>query len=299
LLPLSFAEVWLEYRRAEPLLPAKPAPLVPRRVAGIEEIAADFDLIALDAWGVLTLGEQAITTAPATVARLRALGKRLAVVSNGASRDAPGAAARLRGFGFDFAAAEIITGLDLVPAHLSRLALVPPFGLIADPPVPLPALTRSMVPLADDAAAYDAVSAAVFLSCKGWTASRQALLAASLMRRPRPVIVANPDIASPELGALSAEPGYFALRIAATTGRAPEFCGKPFPAIYAAMRRPHPGISPERILCVGDTLHTDILGGRGAGYRTLLVEDGFCRGVDGAALAAECGIWPDFIAARL
>jgi ribonucleotide monophosphatase NagD (HAD superfamily) len=52
------------------------------------------------------------------------------------------------------------------------------------------------------------------------------------------------------------------------------------------------------VLCVGDTLHTDILGGRSAGHRTLLVEDGFCAGVDGAALAAECGIWPDFIAAR-
>ena len=36
-----------------------------------------------------------------------------------------------------------------------------------------------------------------------------------------------------------------------------------------------------------------------AGYRTLLVEDGFCRGRDAMALCRESGIWPDFIAPRL
>ena len=53
------------------------------------------------------------------------------------------------------------------------------------------------------------------------------------------------------------------------------------------------------MLCVGDTLHTDILGGRAAGCRTLLIEDGFMRGADPLALAQESGIWPDFIAPRL
>jgi glycerol 3-phosphatase-2 len=137
------------------------------------------------------------------------------------------------------------------------------------------------------------------LSSDGWTLARQQLLEASLARRPRPLVVANPDIVSPEPGRLNAEPGYYAHRLAAATALRPIFCGKPFPAIYEAMRARHRQIPPQRVLCVGDTLHTDILGGRVAGHRTLLIEDGFCRGVDGAALAAECGIWPDFIAPRL
>ncbi len=83
------------------------------------------------------------------------------------------------------------------------------------------------------------------------------------------------------------------------TAARPSFCGKPFPAIYALMRARHPEVPLERVLCVGDTLHTDILGGRAAGCRTLLIEDGFCRGQDALALAAESGIWPDFIAPRL
>jgi hypothetical protein len=31
----------------------------------------------------------------------------------------------------------------------------------------------------------------------------------------------------------------------------------------------------------------------------MLVEGGFCAGRDALALAAECGIWPDFVAPGL
>jgi ribonucleotide monophosphatase NagD (HAD superfamily) len=50
-----------------------------------------------------------------------------------------------------------------------------------------------------------------------------------------------------------------------------------------------------RVLCVGDTLHTGILGGRAVGMKTLLVKTGFTRGKNPLALAKESGIWPDFI----
>jgi glycerol-1-phosphatase len=296
---LTFADAWQAYRHAEPLLPPKPPPATPRRVAHVAAIAADFDLVALDAWGVLNLGETAIATAPAAVAGLRAASKRLVVLSNSGSRDAEISAARLRRFGFDFTAAEIITGLDLVPAALAALALPPPVGVIAGAAATLPALAAGMVALGDDAAAYDRVSGIVFLSTGAWSEARQGLLAASLARRPRPLIVANPDIASPEPAGMEAEPGWYAQRIAAATGARIVRCGKPFPAIYQRMRARHPDVAPGRILCVGDTLHTDILGGRAAGCRTLLIEDGFVRGKDALALARESGIWPDFVAPRL
>ncbi len=214
---LTFAAAWQAYRRAEKLLPAKPAPVTPRRIADAGAIAAEFDLVALDAWGVLNLGETAIATAPAAVARLRAAGKRLVVLSNSGSRDAEISAARLRRFGFDFTASEIITGLDLVPAALAALALAPPVGFIAGAAAALPALTAGMLALGDDAAAYDRVSGIVFLSAGAWSEARQSLLAASLARRKRPLIVANPDIASPEPACMAAEPGWYAQRIAAAT----------------------------------------------------------------------------------
>ena len=106
-------------------------------------------------------------------------------------------------------------------------------------------------------------------------------------------------VASPEPQGMEAEPGWYAQRIAQATGAHVIACGKPFPPIYERLRARYADVAPERVLCVGDTLHTDILGGRAAGCRALLIEDGFIRGADALALAQESGIWPDFIAPRL
>ena len=296
---ITFSEAWQGYRRAEARLPAKPPPVMPCRIGGIAEIADGFDLIVLDAWGVLNLGAAPIAGASAAIAALRASGKRLMIASNSGSRDPAASAAWLGTLGFTFRVTEIASGLALVPEVLDGLRLPRPLGLIADAPAPLAAVTSAMQPLADDPADYDRVSAILFLSSDDWTPARQALLKATLERRPRPLIIGNPDIASPEPEGMTAEPGCYAHRIAAATGIRPIFCGKPYPALYERIRRRHRDIAPERVLCVGDTPHTDILGGRAAGFGTLLVETGFCRGEDVLALARESGIWPDFIAAGL
>ena len=296
---ITFDQAWREYRRVERRLPAKPPRVAPQRIPGVAAVAERFDLVVLDAWGVLNLGTETITGAPAAVAALRALGKRLLVLSNDGTREPSAAAARHRARGFDFSPDEIVVGVELLPEVLAGLATPEPLGLIGDRPAPFPALTDAMLPLGDDPADYERVGGIVFLSSDGWSEDRQALLEQSLARRPRPLVIGNPDIVSPEPGAMAAEPGYYAHRLADATGIAPLFCGKPFAPIYARIRLRHPDIAPERVLCVGDTLHTDILGGRAAGHRALLIEDGFCRDRDPLALAADCGIWPDFIAPRL
>jgi glycerol 3-phosphatase-2 len=296
---LGFSEAWQEYRRAESRLPAKPPPVLPQRVSGVAAIADRFDLFVLDAWGVLNIADVPIATAGPAVAGLRALGKQLLVLSNDGTREPAAAAARHRGRGLDFGDDELVVGIELLPGVLAQLAPAAPIGLIADAVAPFGWLTAAMLPMADDPQSYDEVSAFVFLSSDRWGDARQALLQASLGRRPRPLIIGNPDIVSPESTGMAAEPGYYAHRIAAATGILPIFCGKPFAPIYRRVAARHPDIPPERVLCVGDTPHTDILGGRAAGFRTLLVEDGFCRGQDGEDLAADSGIWPDFIAPRL
>ncbi|HZB93009.1 MAG TPA: HAD hydrolase-like protein [Stellaceae bacterium] len=296
---LTFAEAWSAYRRAETRLPPKPPPVTPRRIAALAEIADAFDLFVLDAWGVLNIGETPIAGAVAAVAKLRAAGKAVVVLSNDGTREPEAAAERHRRRGFDFAPTEILPGIALLPEVVARLAAPGPLGLIADPPAPYPALTGAMLPLADDPAAYDAVAGFVFLSSDGWSEARQRLLQASLARRPRPLVVGNPDIVSPDPLGMATEPGFFTHGLAEAAGLFPIFCGKPFAPIYRHLWARHPGIAPERVLAVGDTLHTDILGGRAMGWRTLLIEDGFCRGQDGTVLAADCGIWPDFIAPRL
>lgn len=296
---LDFATAWRAYLDAAPRLPALPAPVTPRRVAGVAEIAGDFDLVVLDAWGVLNLGDSVIPTAPSAIVELRRLGKRLVVLSNDGSCDKTMAVAKHRRRGFDFAAEEIIAGIDLLPETLHGWPAPERLGLIADDPPPFADLASRMRRLADRAADYDDVEGFVFLSCDEWSEARQAKLRASLARRQRPLIVGNPDIVSPAPDAIAVEPGHYAHRLAAEFALAPIFLGKPFPAIYCKLAERHPDIAPGRVLCVGDTPQTDILGGRAAGYRTMLVEDGFCRGRDALALCRESGIWPDFITRRL
>jgi len=296
---LDFDRAWRAYLDAAPRLPPVPAPVTPRRVAGIAEIADAFDLVVLDAWGVLNLGDSVIPTAPPAVAELRRRGKLLTVLSNDGGSDKAMAVAKHRRRGFDFSAEEIIAGIDLLS---DALAILPPperLGLIADDPLPLADLTGRMRRLGDRGADYDDVEGFVFLSSDEWSEARQAKLHAGLARRRRPLVVGNPDIVSPGPDAIYAEPGFYAHRLAAELGMAPLFLGKPYQAIYRRLAERHKDIAPDRVLCVGDTPQTDVLGGRNAGHRTMLVEDGFCRGRDALALCRESGIWPDFIAKRL
>ena len=293
---ITFEHAWREYRRSERWLAPKPPALRPKRVSCVFEIRDSFDAIVLDAWGVLNLGDVPIPRALAAITDLRAAGVPLLVLSNDAAVDKTIAIANHRRRGYDFRADEIIAGLDLLPETLATLALEAPPGLIADPPVPMETLTGAMPVLGDDPAAYDEVPAVVFLSADRWSEPKQDLLRESLVRRRRPLIVCNPDIASPEAHLLNAEPGYYAHRIADETGDPPILCGKPGLGIYRKALARLRGIRPERVLCVGDTPHTDILGARAAGCRAMLVESGFCAGRDALALAAECGIWPDFVA---
>ena len=54
---------------------------------------------------------------------------------------------------------------------------------------------------------------------------------------------------------------------------------------------------PERIAMVGDTLHTDILGGAAAGWGTILITDhGIFRGLDVDPFIAASDLVPDVIA---
>jgi HAD superfamily hydrolase (TIGR01450 family) len=296
---ISFEEAWRAYRDAEARLPGKPPPVSPRRVDGIADLAGQFDLVLLDSWGVLNLGDRPIPTARAAVAGLRRAGIAVRVISNDASGDKERAVANHRRRGFDFHRDEIVNGLDLLPDRLRDLDLSGQIGLIADSPAPMANVTGDMLALGDAGGAYAGVCAFVFLSADRWNEKRQILLRDSLYRNPRPIIVCNPDIASPSGTNQNAEPGFYAHRIASETAASIIFCGKPFREIYRLALAANPGIPPERVLCVGDTLHTDILGARAAGFRAMLVEDGFCTGKDALSLARESDIWPDFVAPSL
>lgn len=155
--------------------------------------------------------------------------------------------------------------------------------------------------LADDRVAYDAAEGFLLVGSEGWTERRQSLLENALTAHPRPVVVGNPDIVAPREDGLSREPGHYAHRLAARTGIEPVFLGKPFAGVYDLVLSRLPDTpDPSRILMVGDTLHTDILGGRHMGFATALVTGfGALRGLDPDDAIVRSGIAPDFVVERI
>lgn len=298
MLYLSFADAWRTYLDAAPRLPAPPAPVTPRRVSGLVEAVehGGHRLVVFDAYGVLHTGGAAIPQALDAFAVLRRRGVPVCVVTNDVTHDPDHVAAGLARRGFDFSAAEVVSGRSLLPGILAAHGDGQGFGVVASHPEDVIARFPALRALPDDAAAYDAVDGFLFVDTNFWGEAHPALLEDSLVRRPRPLIVCNPDVGCPYRGRISAEPGYFAHRIAARAGIAPVFLGKPFPAVYQRVLDRFPDIPPAAMLMVGDSPHTDILGARGVGMDCLLVECGFLAGRDALADCAESGLWPDYVA---
>jgi HAD superfamily hydrolase (TIGR01450 family) len=256
--------------------------------------------VLLDAYGVLNIGEGPVPGAVAFVARLRDAGKRVMVVTNSAGYPKRVMMERYARLGYDFAPDEVTSSRE---ALLDRLAGDGRrWGLMLGSAHGSEDLDRLLVEfLAENAAAYRRADGFLLIGSEGWTGTRQALLEAALRERPRPVLVGKPDLVAPREGGLTLEPGHFAHRLADRTGISPEFLGKPFPEIFRrAMARLPTKHLPERVLMVGDTLHTDMLGGRNMGYATaLLTGYGSQAGADAARAIASSAIVPDFVSSRL
>lgn len=257
---------------------------------GLLEIAERFDAVLLDSFGVLNVGDRPIPGARACVAELRALGKRLIVLTNAASYTRTEALETYHGLGFDFTAQEVVSSRDVATARLETVAPGARWGAIAAPE--------------DRFADIDAdvrhwtgadVDAFLLLSSAALTPGLFAALQAALKARPRPVVVANPDLVAPRESGLSKEPGYYGHLLADRLDLDLNFFGKPFgPAFDDALGR-IADVPADRVIMVGDTLHTDILGGRACGLKTVLVRDhGLFAGMDVARYIARSGIVPDF-----
>nr|WP_323782467.1 HAD hydrolase-like protein [Amylibacter sp.] len=263
----------------------------------LEQVAAPFDLILFDAYGVLNVGETPIDGAAARITALRTAGKSVMVVSNSAGYPKRLMMERYARLGFDFTPSEVVTSRDALLHHLSQ---TPPrrWGAMLNPAHGTEEFESHRLSfLGDDPAVYDGVEGFLLVGSDGWTDDRQSLLEASLHHHPRPVIVGNPDIVAPREGGFSREPGYYAHRLADATGIAPVFLGKPFASVFElALSRPDPPVKKTRVLMVGDTMQTDILGGGLMEVSTALVTGfGAHFGADPADLIARSGIVPDFI----
>lgn len=293
---LSDAEAaFARYEAIRPRLPRAQYPTRSLTCASLEEVADHVDGFLLDAFGVLNVGETAIPGAVARLASLRARGKKLAVLTNAASYTRAQLLAKYHRLGFDFTADEVVASRDVAVARLDSIAPGATWAAISAAGDSFADISARVLDATLDPAAFDLADGILFLSTARWTPALQARLEQALAQNPRPFVIANPDLVAPREGGLTLEPGLFGHDLLDRLQINTHWFGKPFPEAFAeGIART--GLSPERLAMVGDTLHTDVLGGAAAGCRSVLVTDhGLFAGRDTAPFIAASGIRPDFI----
>nr|HMQ57228.1 HAD hydrolase-like protein [Rhizobiaceae bacterium] len=291
--PAAFAR----YEAVRHRLPNAVFPSQARRAANLGEISESIDVFVFDAFGVLNVGETPIAGARERVAALVAAGKRCFVVTNAASYGKAAAIAKFRRLGFDFPDECIVASRMAAERSLTAYPDARRWGVAAPPGFDTAELAVTATVLRDEPESYETVDGFLLLSSSDWSPMRQSMLEDAMRQRARPVVVANPDLVAPREDGFSTEPGWAGHRLADIDETRVTFHGKPFGSVYDIVReRLGIHIAPHRFCMVGDTLHTDILGGASQGWKTALVSDhGLLRTMDIDVAITQSGIVPDFI----
>ena len=290
------AGIFERYQAVRPRLPKADFGDRSEAISSLLDIAEEVDAFVFDAFGVLNVGDTPIPGAAKRLDQLRDLGKAIRILSNAASYNHDKAVEKFQRLGMQVAPEEIITSRDAALMGLDNRL----WGCIAAKADDLSDIGHETLRLGDERQAYDRVAGFLFLSTESWNDHRQALLGESLSTHPRPVVIANADLAAPRDYGFSLEPGYYGHLLADGEATGVRFFGKPFSEVYELAKQSLPGIPPQRIAMCGDTLHTDILGGAARGWRTVLVErDGMFAGADVWPFCQASGIYPTWRLGRI
>lgn len=247
---------------------------LPKKIARLEELTQQYDVIFSDVWGVLHNGVRAFPAASAALIEARRAGKAVVLITN-APRPHPGVASQLDLLGvpresFD----RIVTSGDvtriLIASSARRIHHIGPRRDLSI----YDGLDVELVEIAE----------AEVVSCTGLADDDSeepedyAELLNDMVERRLPMICANPDIVVERgdrliwcAGALARD--YEAL------GGITLIAGKPHPPIYEAALKAasevlgHP-VERQNVLAIGDGIATDVKGAADQGIDLLFVSAG-------------------------
>ncbi|HEX5079109.1 MAG TPA: TIGR01459 family HAD-type hydrolase [Geminicoccaceae bacterium] len=262
-------------------------------IRGLREIAADYDALIVDLWGVIHGGVEPYPGVLETLAALRAAGRPVGLLSN-APRRARMVVQRLAEIGVPADAYDCLT----TSGEAAHDALAARRGLHAD-------LGRGYfyvgphwdTDLADglDYVRVDSVGQADFLLTVGLFDEADPLTAydplfAEARERGLVMLCANPDLVIHRQSGVTAPcAGLLAQRYEGEGGRV-IYHGKPEPAVFhRCAGELGANRADARVLVVGDSLTTDIKGAVAAGYDSLWVT----RGIYATELGIAPGDEPD------
>lgn len=289
-------ELLAAYESQRDVLPKAEFPLQYERDHDLEPLTDRYDAFFFDAFGVLNVGDTAIEGAAQRVVSVRKAGRHVRIVSNAAIVPLSQLHEKYQRLGFDFARDEIISS-RLTLIHYLKDHPECHWGVAAPAGADISDLGVDAINLNEHPDAFERVDGFIVLTTTGWTDALQQRLVDALLARLRPVLLANPDLAAPREHGFSVEPGQIALLLRQHANCSPNAMGKPYPLIFEiALNSLPPAIVPRRVLMIGDTLHTDVLGGCGAGLSTALVTaHGASAGIDWARAIRDTGIVPHHV----
>jgi len=247
-------------------------------------LAERYDCILFDLDGVLYRGEDAVPSAPPTLAELRRRGVAPVFLTNNSSRTPLQVAEKLRAIGIEAEPGEVVTSA-LATAELlaerggGRAFVIGQDGVRE-------ALTDAGIRVLDGEPEETDL---VVVGYDGGATYGSLKRASLLVQRGARLVATNADGSYPAADGLWPGAGALLAVITTTTGAEPEIVGKPFAPLFEAGRRRGGGGRP---LVVGDRLDTDIEGATRLGWDSMLV----LTGVSGREDVKRLGIEPTMIA---
>jgi HAD superfamily hydrolase (TIGR01459 family) len=253
-------------------------------VAGLGELAPGYDVVLCDIWGVVHNGRQHFARACAALARFRADGGTVVLITNAPRPQGP-VRAQLDRLGVPHAAYDaIVTSGDVTLAFIEERGTRPLYHIGPQRDLALFEILRAekglAPPLIELARADYVVCTGLFHDDHETPEDYDAILAA-MRTRGLVMICANPDLVVHVGERLIYCAGALAERYAERGGRVLQ-AGKPYPPIYdralglAQIIRDRP-VERARVLAIGDAMRTDIKGACDQGIDALFVTSGIHR----------------------
>ena len=238
------------------------------------DVAIDeYDLVLFDLWGVIVEGGK---TYPGVVAAInRMMMKTDVMFLTNAPRPAFKVAENLRNWGM----LQVVEEMVVTSGDIARQMIQEhPISLGGKVPVIYhlgedrnkDILTEFEHELTDNLAVADILLLSLYRDDHEDIHEFDQLLEQVAQNRDLLTICSNPDTTIPKHGALRYCAGHFAEIIEKFGGKV-IYTGKPKSVVYDSVLQKKKGIKKDRILMVGDTFETDIMGANNAGIHSALV----------------------------
>jgi len=272
------------------------------------EIIKNYKAIFLDSYGVLKNHRGLIEGVPEIIDLIRAADIPFRVLTNNAARTAERQANRFSRQGLPgILPAEIITSGMMAKMFLTNKLKGGKVAYLGTTSAAAYIIAANLeaIPVGQvNDSNIQEINAMVFLDDEGFDWNYDINATVNLLRKRNiPAIVANSDKIYPVAkNDVSIATGGIAQLVESILGREFIQFGKPDSQMfmYAYEQLPKTlNIQRKDILMVGDTLHTDILGGNKFGVNTLLVLSGNTRAENYETLIQTSGVIPDFVSASI